>query len=107
MGIRGVNNYFFDVVFNLDIDKNSYNFDKEEYLNSLPKKVFQTIFIFINAILFIFCFLALVIYIIPVIKSRLCNKKIKAGRYTKLKEKLTEGSEEEFDINERFTPAPV
>ena len=107
MAIIGVNNYFFDIVFNVDINKDTYDFDKEEYINPAMKNFYQIFFIFLNAILFICCLFVLVIYIIPVIKSRLCEKKVKAGRYTKLKEKLTDGSEEGFDINERFTSTPV
>ncbi len=101
----GINDYFYDIVFGIEINNNTYDFKNGKFIHNSKKYIYFIINFMINLLILFFCIFFLIFVEIPIIK----NKKIpqnKSGRYTKFKEKI-ENNEEQFDINERFTAEPV
>lgn len=72
-------NEFFDIVFNLKIDKDTYNFVSEEYQDDfiIKKNICKYIFIILNGFIILCCIYALIFIIIPIIYFRIsqCFKK--------------------------------
>ena len=99
----GINDYFYDVIFGLDINNDTYNFEDKEYLNNYKKILFSFFYTLCNIIFLLFCFFCLIFIEIPLIKYKR-NPNKKSGK--KLKEKI-DNNEEQFDINERFTAEPI
>lgn len=104
MSISGINDYFFDIVFGLEINNNSYDYENNEFISNYKKEILYFINILINALLFIFCLFCLIFIEIPILINKKGNKN--NGRFTRFKERI-ENNGEKFDINERFTAEPV
>ena len=104
MAISGINDYFYDIVFGLEINNNTYNYNNKEFINNLYKNIFYFINILFN-IVFLFIFLFCLIFIeIPILMNKKEPKK--TGRFTRFKENI-ENNEEQIDNNEKFTAEPV
>ena len=93
-------NEFFDIVFNLKIDKDTYNFVSEEYQDDfiIKKNICKYIFIILNGFIILCCIYVLIFIIVPIIYFRIsqCFKKNPG-----LSE-MTSGNKISF-LNERFT----
>lgn len=92
----GINDYFYDIVFDLEINSNYHN---------LKKKFLLSVYLLFNLLFLICCLFPLIFIVIPIIRNKK-KEQDKKGRYTKFKEKI-EMNEEQFDINERFTFEPT
>ena len=104
LSISGINDFFFDIVFGLEINKDSYDFNNRKFIKGYKKTILYSINIILNSIILIFCLFFLIFIEIPIIKNR--KSFIAKGRFTKLKEKIVT-NESQFDINERFTTDPL
>ena len=102
--INGINNYFYDIVFDVEINKDTYDFNNEEFFDNFQKDLIYILYILFNVIILIGCIFVLIFIVFPIIKNK--KKPKKRGRFTRFKEKI-ENNEEQFDINERFTADPV
>ena len=93
-------NEFFDIVFNLKIDKDTYNFVDEEYQDDfiIKKNICKYIFIILNGFIILCCIYVLIFIIVPIIYFRIsqCFKK------NPLLSEMTSGNKISF-LNERFT----
>ena len=105
MIVSGINNYFYDIVFGLEINSKTYDFNNNTFVHNSKKNLYLFINILLNIIILLFLLFCLIFIEIPIIRYKKPPQKI-SGRYTKFKEKI-EKNEEQFDINERFTTEPV
>ena len=104
LSIAGINDYFFDVVFGIEINKDTYDFKNKKYFDNLEKNIFYFVYIIFNIFILVCCCFSLIFIEIPIIRTK--KKQKKRGRFTRFKEQI-EKNEEQFDINERFTAEPV
>ena len=105
MIISGVNDYYYDIIFGLEINNNTYDFKNEKYFHNSKKIIYFIINILFNLLILFFSLFCLIFIEIPLIRNIKLPQK-KSGRYTKFKEKI-QNNEEQFDINERFTSEPI
>lgn len=96
-----MNNYFFYVVFGLEINNDTYDFVLEEYKEKGWKNFYQFMFTISNAILMIIFWMVFIFCELPVVVKRI-GKCCKKERFSEFKQNL-ENNNESFDINERFT----
>ena len=93
-------NEFFDIVFNLKIDKDTYNFVSEEYQDDfiIKKNICKYIFIILNVFIILCCIYVLIFIIIPIIYFRIsqCFKKNPPLSEMQSESKIS-------FLNERFT----
>jgi hypothetical protein len=93
-------NEFFDIVFNLKIDKDTYNFVNEEYQDDfiIKKNICKYIFIILNGFIILCCIYVLIFIIIPIIYFRIsqCFKKNPPLSEMQSESKIS-------FLNERFT----
>ena len=103
MAFSGINDYFYDIVFGLEINSNTYNYNNKEFINNHDKNILYFFNILFNATFLIFSLFCLIFIEIPILMNKKEPKK--RGRFTRFKENF-ENNEEQFDINERFTAEP-
>ena len=104
MIVSGINDYYYEIVFYLEINNKTYDFNNNKYIHNSTKNFYLSINIIFHIFILIFLIFCLIFIEIPIIRNKK-NPKNK-GRLTKIKEKI-ENNEEQFDINERFTADPV
>ena len=86
--IWGANDIFFDIVFDLKMDYESYNFIDNEYIDKTPKVIWTCIFSFINASIFLCCIYTMIYIVVPSIYFRLWKVSKKNLRISELQERL-------------------
>ena len=100
MSIFCLKDEFYDIVFNLKINVETYDFDKGEYIdaNNTLKIIWKYTFIFFNGFIILCCLYVLIFIIIPIIYFRVCQSFRKSPRLSEIK------SESTIDLlKERFT----
>ena len=100
----GINDYYYDIVFDLELNNETYDFNNNKFILNKKKNLYFSINIIFHIFILIFLIFCLIFIEIPIIRNKKSPKN--KGRLTKIKEKI-ETNEEQFDINERFTADPV
>ncbi len=92
-----MNDFFYDVVFNLYINDETYDFSGEgnylgKYKNQFGKYACQTFLIWLTGFILLGCIYTFIFILIPIIKFRIlqCSRK-REPRFTEISERL-EGS---------------
>ena len=91
---------FYDIVFNLKINIDTYNYDKLEYKdnNKIEQILWKYSLIFFNAFIILCCLYTLIFILIPVIYFSVCVCFKKSPRLSEIKSQST------IDLlKERFT----
>ena len=86
--IWGANDIFFDIVFDLKMDYESYNFIDNEYIDKTPKILWTFIFSCINVSIFLCCIYTMIYIVAPSIYFRLWKVSKKNLRISELQERL-------------------
>ena len=86
--IWGANDIFFDIVFDLKMDYESYNFIDNEYIDKTPKIIWTCIFSCINVSIFLCCIYTMIYIVAPSIYFRLWKVSKKNLRISELQERL-------------------
>ena len=84
-----MNDNFFDIVFDVIIDKESYDFEKNEFKEKAERNLWRVGFIGINGIIFLGCLYTLIFILIPIIKYRIsqcCRKRER--RYSEINDRI-------------------
>ena len=105
MIVSGINDFFYDIVFGLEINSKTYDFNNNRFVHNSKKNLYLFINILLNIVILLFLLFCLIFIEIPIFRKKKSPQK-QSGRYTKFKENI-ENNEEKFDINERFTTEPV
>jgi hypothetical protein len=86
-----LNNKFFDIVFDVIINIDSYDFINDEFKESSKKEkyLWKVGFIGLNAIILIGCLYTLIFILIPIVKFRIlmCSRK-REQRYNVINERI-------------------
>ena len=88
MVIWGANDRFFDIVFDLKIDYESYDFINNEYIDKTPKIIWICIFSCINVTIFLCCIYTMIYIVMPSIYFRLWKVSKKNLRLSEIKERF-------------------
>lgn len=90
-----LNDFFFDIVFDLMINNDTYDFTdcllcQGEYKDKTGKYIYKSLFIGVNGFILLGCIYVLIFILIPIIKFRIlqCSRKRKSNRYTDINERL-------------------
>ena len=86
-----MNNKFFDIVFDIIINKDSYDFMNNEFKNGskTEKCIWKVGFIGLNGIILLGCLYTLIFILIPIVKFRIlmCSRK-REQRYSVINDRI-------------------
>lgn len=84
-----MNDNFFDIVFDVIINKDSYDFINHEFKEKAERNLWRVGFIGINGIIFLGCLYTLIFILIPIINYRisLCCRK-REQRYSEINDRI-------------------
>lgn len=92
---------FFDIVFNIPINKDTYNFQENEYLAPLEKYIWKYVYIFGNGFVLLGCIYTLIFILFPIIYFRISQNSKKNPRISR-EFPINNNSNAEL-LKERFT----
>ena len=96
-----LNDNFYDIVFDLIIDNDTYDFENGEYKNKVPKILWFLAYVICNAFVLL-CFIYILIFILfPIILYRIKHSSTKPKKDIRVTEQI--GSQNISLLKERLT----
>ena len=94
---------FFDIVFDLQINKDTYDFEQGKYKNPTNKCIWKIVYIFFNGLILLSCIYVLIFMLIPLIYYRIGQCSKKNTRISEFKDTMDNNTS---ILKERFTTDP-
>lgn len=79
---------FYDIVFNVVINKDTYDFNAHQYKHPTKKIIWEILFIGVNGFIILCCIYVLVFILIPVIRYRIGHFSAQNKRLTEFREEI-------------------